>query len=183
MIRLFIALIIPEEAKNQIIQIRKSIYPDEDNLRWEDKSKLHLTLIFIGEVKDELLEPISQELNFLENFNKINCTAKKFGFFFKQKNEPRILWLGLNMDDSIHSIVDELNNRLSKFLIPIEERKFKAHLTLLRIKRSVSQDFVDKFSNAELPNISFIANEIILMQSKLSSQGSTYKEIKKYNLK
>ena len=183
MIRLFVALIIPEEIKNQIIQIRKNIYPDEEKYRWEDNSKIHLTLKFIGDVKHELLEPILQELRFLNNFNKINCEAEKFGFFFKQKNEPRILWLGLKLDDAIYSIVEELNSRLSKFSIPVEQRKFKPHLTLLRIKNIVPQDFINKFVNTELPKLSFTANEIVLMQSKLSSSGSTYNEIKKYNLK
>ena len=79
--------------------------------------------------------------------------------------------------------MEELNQRLSKFLIPIEHRKFKAHLTLLRIKKSVPKDFIEKFSNAEYPKINFVTNEIVLMQSELSSQGSTYKEIKKYYLK
>lgn len=183
MIRLFVALIIPDEVKNQIVESRKRIFPDEGMFKWEDNSKVHLTLKFISEVKEDLLEPIINELNFLEHFNKINCCAEGFGFFFKAKDEPRILWLGLSLDSSINRIVEELNQRLSKFLIPIEHRKFKAHLTLLRIKKSVPKDFIEKFSNAEYPKINFTTNEIVLMQSELSSQGSTYKEIKKYYLK
>jgi RNA 2',3'-cyclic 3'-phosphodiesterase len=183
MIRLFIALIIPDEVKNQVIEIRKRIFPDEGIFRWEDNSKVHLTLKFIGEVKEDLLESIINELNFLEHFNKINCSTEGFGFFFKAKDEPRILWLGLDVDSSINRIVEELNQRLSKFSIPIEHRKFKAHLTLLRIKKSVPKDFIEKFSNTEFHKIKFTASEIDLMQSELSSQGSTYKEIKKYYLK
>ena len=183
MIRLFVALIIPDETKNQIRAIRKKIFPDEGKFRWEDNSKIHLTLKFIGEVKEELLKPIIEELNFLEHFQKINCSVERFGFFFKTKDEPRILWLGLDLDKSIYSIVDALNQRLLNFSIPIENRKFKAHLTLLRIKEKVEKDFIDKFSNADLPEISFTANEIVLMKSELSSSGSIYKEIKKYYLK
>ena len=183
MIRLFVALIIPEEIRNQIIHLRQSIFPDESKFRWEDNSKIHLTLKFIGEVKEDMLESIITELSFLNHINKINCSVGKFGFFFKQKDEPRILWLGLNLDDTIYSIVEELNQCLSKFSVPVEKRKFKAHITLMRIKEKVSKDFVEKFLNAELPKISFTANEIVLMQSKLSSLGSTYKEIKKYYLK
>ena len=183
MIRLFVALIIPEEVKNQIIEIRKRIFPDEGIFRWEDNSKIHLTLKFIGEVKEELLDSITNELNFLEHFNKINCSAERFGFFFKAKDEPRILWLELRLDSSVDTIVEELNQRLSKFSIPIEHRKFRAHLTLLRIKKSVAKDFIENFLNAEFPKINFKTNEIVLLQSELSSQGSTYKEIKKYYLK
>lgn len=182
-IRLFVALIIPDETKNQIKGIRKNIFPDEDKFKWEDDSKVHLTLKFIGEVKEEILEPITKELNFLEHFQKVNCTLEKFGFFFKAKDEPRILWLGLNLNKAIYSIVEELNQRLSKFSIPIEHRKFKAHLTLLRIKNDVPKDFISKFSNAKIPENNFSANEIVLMKSELTANGSTYKEIKKYYLK
>lgn len=182
MIRLFVALTIPDETKNQIIEIRKKIFSDADKLRWEDNLKIHLTLKFIGEVKEELLESITKELGFLERYQKINCSAERFGFFFKAKDEPRILWLGLTIDNSIYSIVNELNKKLSYYSIPIEKRKFKAHLTLLRIKNDVPKDFITKFSNAELPEINFTSNEIVLMKSELTSKGSTYKEIKKYYL-
>ena len=87
------------------------------------------------------------------------------------------------MDNKIYLIVEELNRKLSKFSIPVEQKKFKPHLTLLRIKNIVPQDFINKFANAELPKLTFTANEIVLMQSKLSSSGSAYNEIKKYNLK
>ena len=183
MIRLFVAIIIPDEIKNQIKEIRKKIFPHDGRFGWEDNSKIHLTLKFIGEVKEELLEPIIEELSFLKHYQKINCSVERFGFFFKTKDEPRILWLGLDLDKSIYSITDELNQRLLSFSIPIENRKFKAHLTLLRIKEKVEIDFINKFSNADLPEISFTANEIVLMKSELSSKGSIYKEIKKYYLK
>jgi len=183
MIRLFVALVIPEEIKNQIIEIRNNILPSPKKFSWEDNSKLHLTLKFIGEVNENLLELIMSGLNFLEDFHKINCTTDRFGFFFKSKDEPRILWLGLTIDRSIYFIVDELNQKLSDYSVPIEKRKFKAHLTLLRIKNSVSKDFVEKFSNAEFPKINFVSSEIVLMKSNLSSKGSTYTEIKKYYLK
>jgi RNA 2',3'-cyclic 3'-phosphodiesterase len=183
MIRLFVALTIPDEVKNQIIELRKGIFPDEDIFRWEDNSKIHLTLKFIGDVEENLLGSITNELDFLLHFEKINCSAERFGFFFKAKDEPRILWLGLSLDSSVNRIVEELNQRLFKFSIPIELRKFKAHLTLLRIKKNVSKDFIEKFLNAEFAKINFKTNVIVLLQSELSSQGSTYKEIKKYYLK
>jgi 2'-5' RNA ligase len=183
MIRLFVALAIPEEIKNKIFHLRKEFFPTENNFNWEDENKIHLTLKFIGEVEEVIASKISNELSFLEKFSKINCCTDKFGFFFKHRDEPRILWLGLQLDDSIFTIVRQLNESLNKFNIPFEDKKFKSHLTLLRIKQKVSKEFIDKFTNAEFPKINFTANEITLIQSKLSSQGSTYHEIKKYILK
>lgn len=183
MIRLFVALLIPQEIRDQITKLRKSIAPDSQDLRWEDGSKIHLTLKFIGEVKENLVEQIKNELNFLESYPMLNCKADKFGFFFDAKKAPRILWIGLKVDSIINSIVDELNQRMTKYSIPAEKRKFKAHITLLRIKQNISEEFIKRFKNAEFPEINFTANEIALMQSKLSPQGSEYTEIKKYNLK
>lgn len=183
MIRLFVALIIPEKIRSQILQLSKLIYPNSVNLRWEDESKIHLTLKFIGEVKNDLVQQIAEELNFLESYKKINSTIEKFGFFFKEKDEPRILWLGLKTDESLNLIVNELNNRLSKFSIPIEKRKFKAHITMLRIKNKLPSDFITKYNDANINQINFTSSEIALMQSELSPHGSNYIEIKKYLLK
>jgi 2'-5' RNA ligase len=183
MIRTFVALIIPEEIINQILDVRKRVLPEDGNYRWEDNSRIHLTLKFIGDIKENLLESIIDELNFLQTYNKIICCTEKFGFFFKSKDEPRILWFGLRVDNSLHKIVEELNQRMVKFSIPIEQRKFKAHLTLLRIKTTVTKDFIDGFLNANFPQINFVSGEIVLMKSELSPKGSTYTEIKKYYLK
>ena len=95
MIRLFVALIIPDEVKNQIVEIRKRIFPDEGIFRWEDNSKAHLTLKFIGEVKEDLLESIINELNFLEHFNKINCSALKV-LDFSSKLKMNLEFFGLD---------------------------------------------------------------------------------------
>ena len=183
MIRLFVALKIPEEIISQISEIRQNIYPEGNNFKWEDNSKIHLTLKFIGEVKENLIESIEKELIFLGNFNRIYCEIQRFGFFFKQKNEPRILWLGLKLENTLLTIVEMLNTNLSKFSIPREDKIFKAHLTLLRIKSRVSKDFVDRFLKADPVEINFYATEISLMQSELLSTGSVYKEIKNYFLK
>lgn len=183
MIRLFVALLIPQDIIDKITKLRKNIALDIPNLRWEDESKIHLTLKFIGEVKENLAGQIKDELNFLESYPRLNCKADKFGFFFDTKKAPRILWIGLKVDNIINLIVDELNQRLAKYSIPVEKRRFKAHITLLRIKQNISEEFIRKFKNAEFSEINFIANEIALMQSKLSPQGSEYTEIKKYNLK
>ena len=182
MIRLFVALSIPEKIRNQIVEIRKRVIVDDSDYRWEDESKLHLTLKFIGEVKRDLLEKIATELQFLENYQTINCTLEKFGFFFRGKNDPRILWVGFKVDENIFMIVNQLNERLKNFSIPIESKKFKPHLTLLRIKTRVSEDFIDKFTSYKLPDISFTCSEISLMESELKKSGSIYKEIKKYKL-
>ena len=182
MIRLFIAVKIPEEVKENLLKICKEVSPEPDNFRWETPSKLHLTLKFIGEVEESNVENICNELDFIENYDAFKFTITKFGFFFRE-NQPKILWAGLETHESIYNLVKELNQRLSRFSIPVENRKFKPHLTMLRIKNNPGADFIDNFNKYSFGERYFTSKEIALIKSRLTRAGAQYTDIKKYNLK
>ena len=182
MTRLFVALIIPGEIKVELFNICYLVAEQPLRYKWESKEKVHLTLKFIGEVKEDLLPQIINELELVKSYTAFNCTISKFGFFFRE-NKARILWCDLETDGSIIRLVEELNNRLQKFDIEIERRKFKSHLTLMRIKNPVSEKFVKRFKDYSFNPIEFNSNEIALIQSDLKPTGSEYKVLKIYELK
>lgn len=182
MIRLFVALLIPDEVKSIVFDHCNSVIENLSEHRWEEKDKIHLTLKFIGEVKEELLPQITNEIEYVKSFSSFNCSISNFGFFYRF-NEAKILWCNLDTDDSIISLVDELNMRLKKYNIEPETRKFKGHLTLMRIKRKVSEDFIRSFKEYKFSPVKFTANEIALVQSVLKPTGSEYKVLKIYELK
>jgi 2'-5' RNA ligase len=180
--RLFISLNLPEKIRDEINALRLEACPKESRLKWEPKEKLHLTLKFIGDVEISQVNSIAEDLGFIENYEAINCETVRFGFFFSG-NKLRILWLGLHTDKIIFNLVEELNSRLERFLIPRERKKFTSHITILRIRGNVSEEFVEKFQNFDVPKIKFKTSEISLMKSELLPLGSVYSEIKKYKLK
>lgn len=182
MIRLFVALIIPDEIKSEILKHCYNAAENPSDYRWEDKDKIHLTLKFIGEVKEGLLPEIIDELEFVKSYSSFNCKVSGFGFFFRD-NQPKILWCNLETDESIVSLTDELNRRLLKFDIKAEKRKFKGHLTLLRIKERANEDFIKRFKEYKFNRIKFNSNKIALIQSILQPNGSVYKVLKIYELK
>jgi len=182
MIRLFVALIIPEEVKSEIFKHSYAVAENQSGFRWEANDKVHLTLKFIGEVKEELLPQIIDQLEFLTKYSSFDCKISKFGFFFRD-NEAKILWCNLETDDSIILLVNEVNNSLQQFEIETEKRKFKGHLTLLRIKNRVSEEFNKRFKEYKFDLIEFNTNQIALIQSVLKPTGSEYKVLKIYELK
>ena len=182
MIRLFVALIIPDGVKAELFKDCFSIVDKPSDYRWEAKEKIHLTLKFIGEIKEDLVPEITSELEFIKNYSTFSCTISKFGFFFRG-NQANILWCNLEADDSILSLVDEINIKLQKFDIEKEKRKFTGHLTLLRIKNKVSEDFIRSFKDYELKPINFSTRNVALIQSMLKPSGSEYKVLKNYELK
>ncbi len=180
--RLFIALKIPDEIRKKIIILRNETCPNFRKFKWESEDKIHLTLKFIGEVKEDLTAQIADHISFVENYKKFNCSLTKFGFFYKQ-NIPRILWIGLSIDNQIIELVDQLDYELEKFSIPSEKRKFQAHLTLKRMKGDEGKNFIECFDKLTIPKIEFEAGQIVLMKSDLLPTGSKYSEIKSYFLK
>ncbi len=182
MIRLFVALQIPDEIRTKIIELRKQILLEGKNLRWEPKEKIHLTLKFIGDVEKQKIEVIKSIISFVENYKKFGLSLTKFGLFFN-RHVPKILWMGLSENENLMTLVNELNLKLKDIDIPAENRKFKSHLTLLRIKNNFPESLIDKFENFNIPETSFICDTISLMESRLYPSGSEYSTIKNYELK
>ncbi len=179
--RLFISLNLPDNVIKQIIGLRDKICL-EKNIKWEPIEKLHLTIKFIGDVSDEMIDNISNELLFVNNIQSIKCSFNTFGFFYRD-GKPFILWAGLNVDETLFDLITELNSRLEKLSIPIEQRKFNPHITLLRIKNDPGINFVNNFKNFTFEPILFTTNSITLYKSILHSERSKYFEIKNYKLK
>lgn len=182
MSRLFITLKIPGEIKDKILDVCYELSESPELFKWEKPEKIHLTLKFIGEVEEEFVSSIAKEIAFVENYNSFNFNVTKFGFFFRN-SVPIILWAGLQTDESIHRVVEELNERLSIFSIPVERRKFKPHLTMLRIKKNPGKEFISKFEDYSFDNWNFNSSEISFIKSELSPTGARYTDIKKYKLK
>ncbi len=182
MSRLFIALKIPDEIKDKILDVCYELSESFELINWEKPEKIHLTLKFIGEVEEELVSSIAKEIAFIEEYSSFNFNVTKFGFFYRN-DLPSILWTGLQTDESIQRLVEELNRRLSIFSIPVERRKFKPHLTMLRIKKNPGKKFIFNFKEHSFDNWNFKSNEITLIKSELFPTGARYTDIKKYNLK
>lgn len=181
MIRLFVAMHIPDGVKEEIFRMIGEIIPGYGKYKWEKKDKIHLTLKFIGNVDENLTDEIRNKLSFIENYNKFHFDVGGFNFFFNH-NVPRILWLGLETGDPIKKLVKEIEDNLTFFSILPEKREFRSHLTLMRIKIDPGRSFVESFKGYKVPEIKFVSDKVILMQSLLKSTGSEYKEIKVYKL-
>jgi 2'-5' RNA ligase len=179
--RLFISLNLPDSVIKQIIGLRDEICL-EKNINWEPIEKLHLTIKFIGDVSDKMVNLISNELLFINNYQSINSSFNKFGFFYRDA-KPIILWAGLIVEETLFDLITEVNTRLEKLSVPIEQRKFNPHITLLRIKNDPGISFVNNFKNFTFEPILFTTNSITLYKSILHSEGSKYFEIKNYKLK
>lgn len=179
--RIFVALNIPDYAKEKLFSIIYQLHSDK-SLKWETKEKIHLTLKFVGDIEDELIPQIKNDLMFLKEYKTQLLQIIGFGFFFSYK-VPRILWAGLKYSEELKSIAERLEDYFIRYGVEKENRPFKPHLTLMRIKNNLGESFINKFKNSKFEPISFQSNSISLIKSELNPSGSVYTEIKKYKLR
>jgi 2'-5' RNA ligase len=180
MIRLFIALKIPLHIRKEIVNFTKEFLPGYDKYKWEQLDKVHLTLKFIGDIKEELVNEVIKKISFMNEYKKFECGLDKFDFFYRNRKQS-IFFLKLQMEERINELVIRLNKELEILNIPLEKKEFHAHLTLLRIKGCEDIIPLQKMNEIELKT-KFTADEIALYQSRLLAHGSTYKELLNYKL-
>lgn len=183
MIRTFVALEIPREIIDFSFQKIEEKINALNNFKWEPKSKLHLTLKFIGNIEETNVEKIINDLEtHLKQVSSLNLSLDKFGFFIKE-NKPKIFWLGLKENDKLSKLASEIDEIISKYGIEKEKRKFKPHITYLRVKGNEDLTQLTKLKEIFLEEKNFTANKIHLFKSDLLKTGSVYTSLKEFQLK
>lgn len=181
-IRTFIALEIPDESLKEIIEIRDSNIPDSNKIRWETLDKLHLTLKFLGDTKEELVEQISKKIDeIILKHNALKLYFNQFGIF-KRDKQPKILWAGIKENQKLLDLVKEIEDICSGFGFPKEKRNFKSHITILRIRGHENLEQLYNLTNVKFNPINFSSGVITFIKSELKPSGSVYTALKKFYL-
>lgn len=188
MLRLFIAILLPEEIREKIQDL---IDFSKDKLKfspinWVKKENLHLTLRFIGEVNEAQLNSIYNACS--NTVSKLSTFYVKLGSCgaFPEWGRARVLWIGLEPDDKLRDIAEFLNKNLCRAGFGVPDKPFSAHITLCRIKDRIRKDILetvmkeakeDKLGSSH----NFLVNSISVVQSILRQEGSLYKTLKNFS--
>ncbi len=176
--RTFIAIDIPKELKEKIYNAFNYERERIKGVKWVEEENLHITLKFIGEIKEEKIKEIEKILDEIQNkFKSFEVSLGELGGFPGFKN-PRVLWIGVSPPEKIEEIFNFIEDRAEKVNIEREERKFHPHITVARIKERKGISFEKKKFDDK-----FKANKIVLFKSDLRPEGPIYTKIKEVKLK
>jgi 2'-5' RNA ligase len=182
-IRTFVALEIPEEAIEKITNIRKDKIGDGGNSKWEVKEKLHLTIKFLGDTGKDVLNSYIEDIkNIVSDIKQFDLCFSEFGMF-RKGGVPKILWVGLKENDKLKQFAETLDSTFENYGYKKEERKFKAHITLLRFRGFEDMEKILSLTEVKIPEIKFTANKVVFYESQLEQNGSVYKSLMDFNLK
>ena len=176
--RLFIAIELPREVKDELFRVQKLIPSKFAKIKWVSKKNLHLTLKFIGETEVSPAE-IGEKLKGIK-FKSIKTNLLEFGAFpTLSSSRINILWVNLKSMGELIDLQQEVDSEL--FGMFKRDQKFSPHLTLGRVKLIKKKDeFLKVLKEINVKPIEFEMNEFKLMQSKLTKDGPIYSTVESF---
>ena len=178
MYRLFVAIDLPEQVKNSIREICSGL----PEARWVDVNQLHLTLRFIGDADDSLFAAIKESLAGVSE-SAFSLTLQGVGCF-PPKKTPRVLWVGINRNDTLIRLASEVEQRLVGIGLQPERRSFSPHITIARFRDTSPHKAADYLTrNSLFKTEAFPVEEFYLYSSTLTPKGAVHRREATYLLR
>ncbi len=169
MIRLFVAIDIPESIQKEVQGMGRAI----PNARPVPADQLHLTLKFIGEVEGSSFLDIQESLKEIVH-PKFLLALKGVGTF-PPRGIPRILWAGVEPAAGIVALRNTIEKTLAAVGIAREKKKYTPHLTLARLNNCPIRHLQNYLAgNAFLQTPEFTVDNFHLYSSQLSPKGALH---------
>ena len=172
--RTFVAAEISDEkVLNFIAKLQSEI---KINAKPVSKQNMHLTLLFLGEISDEMAKKVMESLNTV-SFSPIQVNLAEVGAF-PNTRFPRVIWIGV--DQVAAKSLSELAKQVEEKLSPLgfrSDKPFKPHLTILRIKERRS-DISGELSRFKTSSVGLqVISELKFKKSILTPEGPIYSDL------
>lgn len=181
--RLFAAVPIPNPAREQIVSLLGRLRDGGWPVRWVHEEGLHMTLKFFGEVGDERLDVIAEALRYAaDGAGELALQLGELGAF-PSRNRPRIVWVGIEGPPGLELLQDRIERGCEAIGFPPEGAPFQPHVTLGRVREGQRlppgglEDYAEGFER-----VSFVAQELGLYESVLTTSGPRYESRLKLEL-
>ncbi|MFC1676402.1 RNA 2',3'-cyclic phosphodiesterase [Planctomycetota bacterium] len=186
--RLFIAIDIDQKTKDALVQLQQKILNRvnirKTDVKWVDPESTHLTLKFLGDVRDEEIAPVCDVVKDVAGrFKSFELGFEQVGSFGGRR--ARVLWVGTaGGTELLSKLQAELENELARIGLAAEAREFAGHLTLCRIRNPKAglklAEVSKNYKNFKLSTIP--VDSVVVYQSELKPDGPVYTRLANYKL-
>lgn len=176
-VRVFFAIGLSDSIKKQLNhyidslkKISKSRY-----VRWTRPENLHITLQFLAEVRGEdidgMINAVTKALS--ASVPPLEITLRTL-HWYPDPHRPRVLALDVVPQAELAKLSEIIGNAIKTTGYQIEERPFRAHMTIGRIKTDKIQalNFLSEVAPPDIGSINI--DEVVLFKSEPQPDGSRY---------
>ena len=194
--RVFVALDIDDEIRERISEFIDKMRELAPEVRWVSAESMHVTLKFIGERPEAAVTDIEQALaSVREETSQVHFRGVGF---FPTARSARVFWVRIEAEPGLAKLAKKVETTLMGLGIPEEKRPFSPHLTLARTRGNSGapgrlrsdkpnrqfvklQEKLEKMETLDFGTMA--AHEFFLYRSQLSSKGSRYTKIARFEIK
>ena len=183
MIRTFLAFDISEEVQKNLGILIETIRPQSKEVKWFEPGNFHVTSKFFGNTEEDQLGPIGSLIEKeLVGFKTVRLKCVGIGCFPKWQY-PKVIWAGLRGETQ--GLID-LQKKLEESFVPLgfpkENREFKLHLTLGRVRIQPKSDGWVKTLEGLNEKLfgETVVDHLTLYKSELTKKGPIYTAIREF---
>jgi len=176
-VRAFVAIHLDDKTRDAVARAQAKLKQCGAAVRWVKPESMHLTLKFLGEIEMEAVPGVAAIMaEAVEGVEPFTLTFRGLNALPRIES-PRVVYVGVGDEGSVLApIADRLNDRLCALGVKRENRRFKAHLTIGRVKSRKKIEPLIELIRAE-PDTDYGAvdvTRICLMRSELKPTGAEY---------
>lgn len=180
--RLFIALELPAPVITLLKSRQEWLkqHTPSHTVKWVHPNSIHLTLKFLGDVSIHKIDTLKEHLARAAHDQQAFTLATAACGCFPNAQRPRVVWVGLKGDlRALHKVRDAVETYITPLGFPTEDRPFRPHLTLGRVRQDARQQDVRRLggiiADADFPDeAQWSPTQITLFRSELTPQGALY---------
>jgi 2'-5' RNA ligase len=176
-VRLFIAANFDAQLRAKLHEQAAPLRAAVPDISWVPPERLHSTLKFLGEQDQELVPRLSKALSELAvTVQPIDLAVGEYGAF-PNFRRARVVWRGVQPGAQLATLASGIDDICSAFGVAREERPYRAHVTLGRVKRPLSAPIANRLEQAARARhelVQWHVGSIEIMHSMSAGRGPTY---------
>lgn len=178
-LRVFFGIPIPDDKAQMLQNLLIETNPKlKQQVRWTRPGNHHITLRFLGNIKEEKIENLIKfSSEFTNSINSFKVTLQSITLFPVQHGQLSAVTVMPSKE--LQSLYNALTSASSQLDFPKENRPYLPHITLFRSKQKKLIELKRVLLENEILNV----NEYILYQSISIQGGSEYKPLHRFPLK
>lgn len=176
--RAFFGVELDPPARSAAARVARELGAGARGVRWVAEETYHVTLRFLGQIAPAsvpgLVAAVGRALCDQPGF-RLRLGAPRL---FPNPRRPRVVVLDLEPPDPLRCLAARVEEAVVGTGLPPEERPFRAHLTLGRVRgraRLVSPAVA-------APGVEFLVAEVVLFESHLERDGARYTPLERIAL-